>query len=131
MTQFLSEEWLAGLALASSALPGKAGVDGTIRFVVTSTPLGRVEFRTVVTDGRVVDVVPGKPGEADATVTWKYPDAVAWFSGELDPDVAFMTGRCKVEGDYEAYVYGLHPVFGGEPWAQLLAGLAGTTEFGH
>jgi hypothetical protein len=27
-------------------------------------------------------------------------------------------------------VYGLRPVFGGEPWSELLAGLADTTEFG-
>ena len=130
MTQFLSEDWLAELAGACSALPEQAGVDGTVRFVVTSTPLGRVEFRTVVADGRVADVVPGKPGEADATVTWKYPEAVAWIRGELDPDVAFMTGRCKVEGDYEAYVFGLRPMFGSETWAGLLTGLAGTPEFG-
>ena len=130
MTQFLSEDWLAELAGACSALPEQAGVDGTVRFVVTSTPLGRVEFRTVVADGRVADVVPGKSGEADATVTWKYPEAVAWIRGELDPDVAFMTGRCKVEGDYEAYVFGLRPMFGSETWAGLLTGLAGTTEFG-
>ena len=130
MTQFLSEDWLAELAGACSALPEQPGVDGTVRFVVTSTPLGRVEFRTVVADGRVADVVPGKPGEADATVTWKYPEAVAWIRGELDPDVAFMTGRCKVEGDYEAYVFGLRPMFGSETWAELLTGLAGTTEFG-
>ncbi|HJL89385.1 MAG TPA: SCP2 sterol-binding domain-containing protein [Acidimicrobiales bacterium] len=130
MTQFLSEDWMAELVAACSALPEQPGVDGTVRFVVTSTPLGRVEFRTVIAGGRVADVVPGKPGEADATVTWKYPEAVAWFTDELDPDVAFMTGRCKVEGDYEAYVYGLRPVFGSESWAGSLAGLAGTTEFG-
>ena len=130
MTKFLTEDWLAELAGACSALPEQGGVDGTVRFVVTSTPLGRVEFRTVVADGRVADVVPGKPGEADATVTWKYPEAVAWIRGELDPDVAFMTGRCKVEGDYEAYVFGLRPMFGSETWAGLLTGLAGTTEFG-
>lgn len=129
MTQFLSEEWLAELATVSAGLPEQSGVDGTVRFVVTSTPLGRVEFSVVVADGTVADVVPGKPGDSDVTVTWKYPEAVAWVRGELDPDVAFMTGRCKVEGDYEAYVYGMRPVFAGGSWASSLAGLVAETRF--
>ncbi|MBC8194771.1 MAG: SCP2 sterol-binding domain-containing protein [Acidimicrobiia bacterium] len=129
MTQFLSEEWLAELATVSAGLPEQSGVDGTVRFVVTSTPLGRVEFRIAVADGGVSDVLPGKPGDSDATVTWKYPEAVAWIRGELDPDVAFMTGQCKVEGDYEAYVYGLRPLFAGDSWASSLAGLVAETRF--
>ena len=95
MTQFLSEDWMAELAVACSALPEQPGGDGTVRFVVTSTPLGRVEFRTVVADGQVAEVVPGKPGEADATVTWKYPEAVAWLTGELDPDEKNMKTKKK------------------------------------
>jgi len=127
--QFLSGDWLTELAEASSGLPEQTGADGTVRFVVTSTPLGRVEFRTVVANGRIVDVVPGKLGESDATVTWKYPEAVAWITGELDPGTAFMTGRCKVEGNYEVYVYRLRAVFSGEPWVVMLAGLAAKTKF--
>ena len=121
---FLSDGWLEALGEAGSALPGRSGVDGVVRFVVTSTPHGKVQFRLVIVDGRVAELLPGRDGEAQATVTWKYADAVAQFSGDLDPDVAYMTGRCKVEGDYARYLFDLRPVFGGDGWTLLLADLA-------
>ena len=126
---FLSGEWIAALADGGAALPERAGVDGVVRFVMTSTPHGKVQFRLVVADGRIVEVLEGRDGEAEATVTWKYADAVAQFSGELDADVAFMTGRCKVEDAYARYVFDLRPVFGSAEWAGLLADLAERSDF--
>jgi len=126
---FLSEEWLANLADGAAGLPEQPGVDGVVRFVVTSTPHGKVQFRLVVSDGRVAEVLVGRDGEAEATVTWKYADAVAQFRGDLNPDVAYMTGRCKVEDAYARYVFGLRPVFGSPEWSELLAGLADRSTF--
>ena len=80
---FLSEEWLTNLADGAAGLPEQPGVDGVVRFVVTSTPHGKVQFRLVVSDGRVAEVLVGRDGEAEATVTWKYADAVAQFRGDL------------------------------------------------
>ena len=125
---FLSDEWLEALGEAGAALPGRSGVDGVVRFVVTSTPHGKVQFRLVIVDGRVAELLPGRDGEAEATVTWKYADAVAQFSGDLDPDVAYMTGRCKVEGDYARYVFDLRPVFGSGEWAEMLRDLAARSD---
>ena len=96
---------------------------------MTSTPHGKVQFRLVVADGRISEVMVGRDGEAEATVTWKYADAVAQFSGELDADVAFMTGRCKVEDAYARYVFDLRPVVGSPEWGELLADLAGRSDF--
>ena len=126
---FLSEEWIAALAEGGAALPERPGVDGVVRFVMTSTPHGKVQFRLVVADGRISEVLVGREGEAEAMVTWKYADAVAQFSGGLDADVAFMTGRCKVENAYARYVFDLRPVFGSLEWNGLLSDLAGRTEF--
>ena len=126
---FLSEEWLASLADEAAGLPEQPGVDGVVRFVVTSTPHGKVQFRLVVSNGRVAEVLVGRDGEAEATVTWKYADAVAQFKGELDPDVAYMTGRCKVEAAYARYIFDLRTVFGSPAWADLLADMAVRTEF--
>ena len=126
---FLSEEWIDALADGGGALPERAGVGGVVRFVMTSTPHGKVQFRLVVADGRIAEVLPGRDGEAEATVTWKYADAVAQFSGDLDADVAFMTGRCKVEDAYARYVFDLRPVFGSPEWAAVLSGLAGRSDF--
>jgi hypothetical protein len=126
---FLSDEWIAALAEGGAGLPERPGVDGVVRFVMTSTPHGKVQFRLVVADGRIAEVLPGRDGEAEATVTWKYADAVAQFSGDLDADVAFMTGRCKVEDAYARYVFDLRPVFGSSEWAAVLSGLAGRSDF--
>lgn len=126
---FLSVEWIAALADGGSSLPEQSGVDGIVRFVVTSTPLGKVQFRLVLVDGRITEILSGKDGEAEATVTWKYVDAVAQFSGDLNADVAFMTGRCKVEDAYARYVFDLRPVFGSREWADLLSGLAERSDF--
>ena len=126
---FLSEEWIAALAEGGAALPERPGVDGVVRFVMTSTPHGKVQFRLVVADGRISEVLVGREGEAEAMVTWKYADAVAQFSGDLNADVAFMTGRCKVEDAYARYVFDLRPVFGSPEWSVLLSDLAGCTDF--
>ena len=125
---FLSDGWLEALGEAGAALRVQPGVDGVGRFVVTATPHGKVQFRLVITDGRVVELLPGRDGEAEATVTWRYPDAVAQFSGDLDPDEAYMTGRCKVEGDYARYVFDLRPVFGSGEWAEMLRDLAARSD---
>ena len=126
---FLSEAWVAEFASAGSALPERAGGDGVGRFVGTGTPHGKVQLLVTVVDGRLSEVQATKDGEAEATVTWKYPDAVAQFRGDLDPDVAFMTGRCKVEDAYARYVFDLRPMFGSPEWSALLADLAGRSEF--
>ena len=121
MASFLSEDWIADFAEGAALLPERPGLDGVVRFAVSKTPHGKVQFRLIVADGR--------DGDQDATVTWAYPDAVAQFRGELDPDEAFMAGRCKVEGDYARYVFGLRPVFGSSEWSELLAGLADRSTF--
>ncbi len=129
MASFLSQDWITEFAEAAALLPERPGLDGVVRFAISKTPHGKVQFRLVVADGRVVEVIPGRDGDQDATVTWAYPEAVSRFRGELDPDEAFMSGRCKVEGDYALYVFGLRPVFGSPEWAGLLADLAGRSAF--
>lgn len=129
MASFLSEDWIAEFAEGAALLPRRPGLAGVVRFAISKTPHGKVQFRLVVVEGCVVEVIPGRDGDQDATVTWSYPDAVAQFRGELDPDEAFMAGRCKVEGDYAGYLFGLRPVFSSPEWSGLLADLAGRSTF--
>ena len=60
---FLSDGWLEALGEAGAALPARPGVDGVVRFVMTSTPHGKVQFRLVIVDGRVAELLPGRDGE--------------------------------------------------------------------
>jgi len=132
MVSFLSEEWLAGLAAAGGALTELPGVDGTVRFDVSGTAHGKVRARLVVVDGRLAAVESGSasdPGEADTVVSGKVDDVAAWFRGDLDGDLAYMTGRLKFEDDYPCFVYRLRPVFTGSAWRTAVDGLLADTDF--
>ena len=63
---FLSDGWLEALGEAGAALPARPGVDGVVRFVMTSTPHGKVQFRLVSVDGRVAELLPGRDGAGRA-----------------------------------------------------------------
>ena len=125
---FLSVDWLAELAERVIGLSVGDALDVSVRYVITGSPHGKVQFRVVVVNGRVAEVVVGADGHADVTATWRYQDAVGQFTGDLHPDVAYMTGRCKLTGDYARYLYGIRPLLGGAPWKDVLADLAGRSD---
>ena len=125
---FLSGVWLAELAERVIGLSVGDALDVSGRYVSTGSLHGKVQFRVVVVDGRVAEVVVGADGQADVTATWRYPDAVGQFTGDLHPDVAYMTGRCKLAGDYARYLYGMRPLLGGAAWKDVLADLAGRSD---
>ena len=129
MAIFLSEEWLEELAETNSNLPEQKEVDGKVKFVITSTPLGKIQFCLKIVSGKVQELVSGVSKDSDVTVTFRYPDAVAWFKGELDTDLAYMNGQCKFEGDYTRFVYHLRSVFSGDAWATNLESLVSNTQF--
>ena len=129
MAIFLSEEWLEELAETNSNLPEQKEVDGKVKFVITSTPLGKIQFCLKIVSGKVQELVSGVIKDSDVTVTFRYPDAVAWFKGELDTDLAYMNGQCKFEGDYTRFVYHLRSVFSGDAWTTNLESLISNTQF--
>ncbi|MFN3230191.1 MAG: SCP2 sterol-binding domain-containing protein [Asticcacaulis sp.] len=47
----------------------------------------------------VPNTVTNDDGEADATVVISLDDLMAMASGNLDPMMAFMTGKMKIHGD--------------------------------
>ena len=54
---FLSEAWLAELAKQVIGLSAGDALDVSVRYVITGSPHGKVQFRVVVVDGRVAEVV--------------------------------------------------------------------------
>ena len=125
---FLSGVWLAELAERVIGLSVGDALDVSVRYVITGSPHGKVQFTVAVVDSRVAEVVVGSDGHADVTATWRYPDAVGQFTGDLHPDVAYMIGRCKLAGDYARYLYGMRPLLGGAAWKDVLADLAGRSD---
>ena len=129
MSVFLSEEWLQEFKEMTSDLTKQKEVNGRVKFVITSTPLGKIQFCLVIVDGKVQELVSGPTKDDAVTATFHYPDAVEWFKGELDTDLAYMNGQCKFEGDYAQFMYQLRPVFSSKAWIAKLENLASKTQF--
>ena len=110
MEDFGSEGWLAAVRAAAEALPAVPGCNVRARLEVSGDPGGPCRLGVVIRDGRLVDLTPGRPAEADCTVTCGAADADAILRGELDPAVAYMQGRLKIDGAYERVLFGLRPV---------------------
>jgi len=101
--QFLSEEYITA---AQEALDGHAGFQGAIagkelglQFKVTEMPDGGDLAYYVNIAADAVAVGLGELDDGDVTVTNSYDTAVAISQGELNTQMAFMTGKLKVSGE--------------------------------
>ncbi|HHC08180.1 MAG TPA: SCP2 sterol-binding domain-containing protein [Actinobacteria bacterium] len=102
MARFLSEEFMRAATEALNADPGfqaaAKGVELGLQFVVTGAPDGDLQYHLDVRDGRATMAL-GELPDADATVTSDYETAVALSKGDLNVQMAFMTGKIKVGGN--------------------------------
>lgn len=98
MAAFLTQEWLDLHRSIGASLPAAPALSARIQFVIAGSPEGDVKLAMVVTDGLVTESSLGTDGDADLTLTIKYPDAVNLLRGERDPNAAFMQGKIKVAG---------------------------------
>ncbi len=100
--QFLSDEWMASATETLAAHEGFSGaidgVDLSIQFVVTDAPAGEVNYHLDIADGSST-MESGSKDDADVTVTNDYETAAAIAKGELNTQMAFMTGKLKVAGN--------------------------------
>ena len=118
---FPSDQWLAAVQAAAGALPPVPGCSVTVGVEVSGGPAGRRRFGVAVVDGRLVELSPGRPAGADCEVSCVLDDARRMLSGRLDPAVAYMQGRLKVDGAYEMVLFGLRPVLAGEAFGAFAA----------
>ncbi len=105
MAKFLSDEYMAA---ATEALANHAGfsnaitdVDLDLQFHVTDSPEGDLDYHLTIKDGSVT-IARGVSDDADVSVTNTYETAVGISSGELNTQMAFMTGKLKVAGNMAA-----------------------------
>lgn len=130
MAGFGGEGWLAGVRAAAEALPVVAGCNVRARLEVSGGPDGPCRLGVVVSDGRLVELTPGRPVDVDCTVSTSAADAHGILSGELDPAVAYMQGRLKIDGSYERVLFGLRPVVGGAAFGAFAGEVRALTESG-
>lgn len=97
--KFLSEDWATEVTNTLQANEQfKASADMSVQFVVTDAPDGEVKFYMDATGDDPVQVM-GELDDADVTITSNYETTSAIFSGELNTQMAFMTGKIKVSGN--------------------------------
>jgi putative sterol carrier protein len=100
--RFLSQEWALAVteALNSSDefAAAAANHNARVQQIVTGGPEGDTKYYFSVAAGRV-QVGLGELDGAEATITQSYDTAAAISRRELPPQVAFMQGRMRVNGN--------------------------------
>jgi len=100
--QFLSDEYLAAATAALNAnddfVNSIANIDMGLQFHVTEAPTSDIDFYLTVGEGEAT-MVAGVLDGADVSISSTHETAVAMFSGELNTQMAFMTGKIKVTGN--------------------------------
>ena len=128
MAVFLDDEWLAELETVLAGLGARGSGSGVVQFVVTGVPeRKKVQFHVRAEGGAVREVRPGVDGRPTCVVTLDHTVAAAELSGAADPDVSFMLGTKKVEGEYAAYLLELQPLMGDATARRALTELAART----
>lgn len=103
LAQFLTQDWLSALTEAVNAHDGFknaiAEIDLTLQFEVTDAPEGsETRYYVAISDGSA-EAVAGDAEDPDASITNDYETATAISKGDLNTQMAFMTGKLKVTGN--------------------------------
>ena len=101
--KFLTKEWLEALTLALQAHEGFKGATATteltLQFEVSDAPAGTEPVYLITLGGGSVQATAGPGASPDVTIVNSYETAVAVAKGELNTQMAFMTGKIKVSGN--------------------------------
>ena len=101
--KFLTKEWLDALTVALQAHEGFKGATATteltLQFEVSDAPAGTEPVYLITLGGGSVQATAGPGASPDVTITNSYETAIAISKGELNTQMAFMTGKIKVSGN--------------------------------
>lgn len=98
--KFLADEWASAVTKALAAHEQfKSSASMSLQYVVTDTPEGgEIKFYMDATGDEPVQAI-GEMENPDVTISSTYETAGKIFSGELNTQMAFMTGKIKVSGN--------------------------------
>jgi putative sterol carrier protein len=103
LAKFLTTEWLDALTATLAAHDGfKSAIGNTdlsLQFDVPDAPEGTEKTYLISIGGGAARVTAGPGASPDVTITNNYQTAVAIAKGELNTQMAFMTGKIKVGGN--------------------------------
>lgn len=122
--QYLSDDYMTAATEALNADVGfvdaMANVELTLQFSVSEAPAGDVDYYLSIKDG-TAQMALGKREDADATISSTYETAVALSKGDLNTQMAFMTGTIKVAGNMAVLMMNQNII---NKWGTALQGIA-------
>ncbi len=110
MTEAVNEDWVQTAGEAVKSLPSAGDVDARVQYTVTGGPDGKLVFGVVISGGTVTDFEVGKLSDPDCKVSLSQETFAEILGGSVAPEVAFMSGSLKVEGDHATWLVGLRRV---------------------
>lgn len=101
MPKFLTQDWIDEYLRLAASLPERPGKNAIIQNIVTGCPgdVGELHFYQVVLNGQTTELALGDHPKPDVTLSQTYEIGLKVNRGELNPNVAFMTGRIKPKGN--------------------------------
>jgi putative sterol carrier protein len=100
--KFLSDDHMAAATAALNAndafVNSIANINMGLQFHVNEGPSGDIDFYLSVADGSAV-METGELDGADVSISSDFETVTALFNGELNTQMAFMTGKIKVAGN--------------------------------
>jgi putative sterol carrier protein len=123
MITFLSNEHFVAAGEALNTDPGFqnaiTGIELAVQFDVSGAPDGDVAYYLTVKDGSVATDAGTNEG-ADVTVASDYETSKAISKGELNVQMAFMSGKIKVGGNMAKIMMHQNVI---NEYARVLSGL--------
>ena len=114
---FGDESRLAAVRAVAKVLSEVPGCSVRVRLDIAGAGGGTCRLGVVIVDGRLVELSSGRLTDVDCTVSVAASDACGILGGDVDPSVAYMQGRLKIEGAYEKVLFGLRPMLATQGFA--------------
>jgi putative sterol carrier protein len=97
--KYLSQEFLDEALRISQGFADRPNANARIQYVVSGGPEGDVSYYWVLVGGRLQECKLGELPDADFTLRMSYDTSQKIQQGDLNPNVAFMTGKIKASGN--------------------------------
>lgn len=121
--QFLSEDHMAAATAALQAdddfVSSIANINMGLQFQATEGPRGDIDYYLTVGEGTATMAL-GELEGADVSISSTYETAEAMFTGDLNTQMAFMTGKIKVAGNMAVLMMNQGVI---AKWASAMEGL--------
>jgi putative sterol carrier protein len=97
--KYLSQEFLDEALRISQGFADRPNANARIQYVVSGGPEGDISYYWVVVGGKLRECKLGELPDADFTLRMSYDTSRKIQQGDLNPNVAFMTGKMKASGN--------------------------------